>query len=506
MRVRGAVSAKLGLVLCLARNQRHPKRPPESRRSGRSTRKRTQRRKDAKLTAVFLTDDLKILEIVGKFTQCPSHFCFFNCGWPQLCGVSCLAETLMKLAIRLLLSALAIFSIAGAAEEIAPPVPQRFTIHSKVLNEDRVIWVRTPPGYERGREVYPVLYQTDGPWHVNETGSSVDFLTKNNRMPQVIIVAVENTDRTRDLTPTHWNRKLPEGKADPSPTMGGADKFLDFVQTELMPEVERRYRVAPYKIFAGHSLGGLLAIHVLITRPDMFNAYIAVSPSLQWDDGRTRTQAQQFFASQAKLNKTLFMSLASEGNTDNPISRNFAALEKSLSEHAPEGFSWKTEHFPDETHGSTVLRAHYAGLRMIFKAWEPARDEKTFDYVGGISGIEDHYRKLSERFGYAIPLPEGEINELGYSFKDEGKLDEAIAAFQRNVELYPESANVYKSLGEGLEAKGKFEAATENLQKAIALATKYNDANLGPYKQRLERITAEAKKANEKKAIAAEAR
>lgn len=405
----------------------------------------------------------------------------------------------MRFAIRLLLTVLAVFSVASEGEEIAPPVPQSFTMHSKVLNEDRVIWVRTPRGYDRSTHIYPVIYQTDGPWHVNEIGSSIDFLVTNTRMPEVIVVAIENTDRTRDLTSTH--HKLPEGKTDPFPTAGGADKFLDFIEAELMPEVQKRYRVAPYNILTGHSLGGLLAIYALITRPNMFKAYLAVSPSLQWDDGRVLHQAQQLFATQAKLNSTLFMSLAGEGNSDNPMSRNFSALEKSLSQHAPEGFLWKAEHYPDETHGSTVLRAHYAGLCMIFKGWDPPRDE-TSGFIGGLAGIEDHYRKLSQRFGYSIPLPETVINELGYQLKNDGKLDEAIAVFQRNVQLYPESANAYKSLGEGFEAAGKYDAASENLQQAIALAAKYTDANLGPYKQRLQRIAAEAKNAAQKKAIA----
>jgi len=148
-----------------------------------------------------------------------------------------------------------------------------------------------------------------------------------------------------------------------------------------------------------------------------------------------------------------------------------------------------------------VLRAHYTGLCMIFTGWDPPRDE-TSGFIGGLAGIEDHYRKLSQSFGYTIPVPETVINELGYQFKNDGKLDEAIAVFQRNVELYPESANAYKSLGEGFEAAGKYDAASENLQKAIVLATKYTDANLGPYKQRLQRITAEAKNAAEKKAVA----
>jgi predicted alpha/beta superfamily hydrolase len=90
------------------------------------------------------------------------------------------------------------------------------------------------------------------------------------------------TDRTRDLTPTHADIKNPDGTVTAFPTSGGADRFLDFIQTELIPEIEKRYRTAPYRIFAGRSLGGLLAIHALFTRPDLFNAYIAVSPSSPW--------------------------------------------------------------------------------------------------------------------------------------------------------------------------------------------------------------------------------
>jgi predicted alpha/beta superfamily hydrolase len=118
-------------------------------------------------------------------------------------------------------------------------------------------------------------------------------------------VGIANTDRTRDLTPTHADIKNPDGTTVTAfPTSGGADRFLDFIQTEPIPEIEKRYRTAPYRIFAGHSVGGLLAIHALITRPDLFNAYIAVSPSLQWDNGHTLRQAQQFFATNAELKKT----------------------------------------------------------------------------------------------------------------------------------------------------------------------------------------------------------
>ena len=399
------------------------------------------------------------------------------------------------------LSLFGIFCVAvmgSSAQEVAPPIPQRLDIHSNVLKEDRVIWVRTPRGYQQSKGVYPVLYQTDAPGHVNETGSTIDFLVENGRMPALIIVGIANTDRVRDLTPTHADLKNPDGTVNAFPTSGGADRFLDFIQTELMPEIEKRYRTAPYRIFAGHSLGGLLAIHALISRPDLFNAYIAVSPSLQWDDGHTLHKAQKFFANHGEVKKALFFSLANEGSTDNPMGRNFEQLQKTLADGAPKGLVWQSARYPDEDHGSTVLRAHYDGLRTVFSGWLVTRDEKTGLQGGGLAGLEEHYRKLSERYGYAVPVPENLMNGLGYQLMARKNLEEAIAVFQKNIELYPESANTYDSLGEGLEAAGKFDTAKQNFQKAIELAKKNNDGLLPEFEKHLERVTAEAKAAEKK--------
>ena len=379
--------------------------------------------------------------------------------------------------------------------------PERLGIHSNVLNEERVVYVRTPPGYSQGKAVYPVVYETDAPGHISETAGNVDWLVNSNRMPQVIIVGIANTDRTRDLTPTHWDGKNPDGTVTPFPTSGGADKFLEFIQTELMPEIDKRYRTAPYRIFAGHSLGGLLAIHALISHPDLFNAYIAVSPSLQWDNGRTVRQAQEFFASHKELNKTLFFSLASEGNTKNPMADNFTEFDNLLKDHAPKGLRWKMQRYPDEDHGSTVLLAHYAGLKLVFDGWQVPRDEN-FNVVGGLAGVEKHYKELSERFGYNIQVPENTLNNLGYELMGRKLPDQGIATLRRAVELYPNSANVYDSLGEALEGTGKFDEATQLFQTAIDMAAKTDDANLPQFKQHLVRVTAEAKSAASKSAQA----
>ncbi len=380
--------------------------------------------------------------------------------------------------------------LCTAAQDLAPPVPQRLVVHSSILSEERTIWVRAPRAYDRDKAPYPVLYLMDGPAHINEIGSTVDFLAQNNRMPPVIVVGIANTDRTRDLTPTHWDAKRPDGTVNANPTSGGGDHFLDFIQKELMPEVEKRYRASCYRIFAGHSLGGLMVIHTLITRPELFQAYIAVSPSLQWDDQRTLHQAQQFFAAHPELKKALFFSLGNEGNTPNPMGDGFEQLQKTLTAKAPKDFHWDSERYRDEDHGSTVLRAHYAGLRTVFADWRmPINAENGFP-EGGLAGVEKHYHDLTERYGCAVQPPENLVNQLGYQLMGEKKLDEAIAAFQRNVELYPGSANVYDSLGEGYENAGKLELAIQYTEKAIAKGSEAGDPNLDLYKAHLKRVQA----------------
>ena len=72
----------------------------------------------------------------------------------------------MKLAFcRVVVLALAVGfqAIPSAAQDLTPPIPKKMTVHSNILNEDRVVWVRTPHGYEQGNAAFPVLYITDGP-------------------------------------------------------------------------------------------------------------------------------------------------------------------------------------------------------------------------------------------------------------------------------------------------------------------------------------------------------
>ncbi|MEK6280102.1 MAG: alpha/beta hydrolase-fold protein [Acidobacteriota bacterium] len=400
--------------------------------------------------------------------------------------------------IRAVMGIVAFLVLATASASAQIPGVSTLTIKSSVLGEDRVILVRPPARYDTNKLSYPVLYMTDGDAHIAHTSSSAEFLARNGRMSELIVVGITNTDRTRDLTPTKPSQTGATG-APQFPTAGGADKFLKFIETELIPEIEKRYRVRPYRILAGHSLGGLFTFHALLSRPEVFGSYVAVSPSLQWDNQILVKRAEDFFKTHKELNATLFMTL---GNEPGPIDDSFHQMKQVLTRNTTNGFEWEAQQWPDEDHGSVVLRSHYFGLRQVYAGWQMPRDPDSGAIAGGLKGAEEHYKKLSEKFHYSIPVPENLVNQIGYQHLFGDQTEQAIAVFKTNVERYPESANVYDSLAEAYERSGRIDLATPLYEKAQALGQQNKDPNAALFRANYERAAEKLKQEAAKKAQA----
>ena len=378
----------------------------------------------------------------------------------------------------------------GYGAQRTPPASstvKRITLKSAVLGEERILLVRTPAGYETNKMSYPVLYMTDGDTHMGHTSSTIEFLNRNGRISDLIVVGVVNTDRTRDLSPVKSTIKNAGGGLQ-FPTSGGANNFLKFFETELIPEIEKHYRVQPYRILAGHSMGGLFAIHSMISKPGLFNSYVAVSPALNWETSEVMTRAEEFLKNQKKkLKITLFVSL---GNEPGAIGQSFDRFKQLLSKTSFEGFAWQAERMDDEDHGSVVLRSYYFGLRKVFDGWQLLRDHNTGAVAGGLKGADEHYKKLSDKLGYSITVSENVINQMGYQLFFNGKVEEAIAVFKANVERYPESANVYDSLAEAYERRGQIDLAEPLYAKAWTLGQQNNHPGAAVYKTNYERVHA----------------
>lgn len=255
-------------------------------------------------------------------------------------------------------------SIAQAAAPDATPtralLAQTFTIESTVLGETRRINVYTPPGYEAGSTRYPVLYMPDGGVEEDfpHVSATIEAGILAGQMRPVLLVGIENTERRRDMTgPTD----VAEDRTI-APRVGGSAAFRAFIRDELMPEVDRRLRGDGQTAIIGESLAGLFIVETFFTEPTLFDGYIALSPSLWWNDKALLRAAPAWLQAHPRLENRLLLTSANEPG----IEAETAALAKALADHAPKGLDWSHQPRPDLRHDTIYRNASPGLLRQLF--------------------------------------------------------------------------------------------------------------------------------------------
>jgi predicted alpha/beta superfamily hydrolase len=209
---------------------------------------------------------------------------------------------------------------AATAATSKAPVRDTFSIDSRLLGEVRPINVWTPPGYrERPAESWPVLYMPDG--GIDEdfphVVRAVDSLIKAGSIRPVFVVGIPNTQRRRDLTgPTRV-------KSDSAiaPRVGGAASFRSFIRGELIPAIERRYRVTAERSIIGESLAGLFIVETYLLEPSLFTHYVALDPSLWWNDRALLDAQRAAMPAVAAAPRTLYIATSNEPNIVVPTAR-----------------------------------------------------------------------------------------------------------------------------------------------------------------------------------------
>ena len=269
--------------------------------------------------------------------------------------------------LRFLLAiCVACFASHACAAPASAPAPlsigETWTIDSAVLGEQRRINVYVPAGLPAGTAL-PVMYMPDG-------GMLEDFLhiagllqvgASNGTTRPFLLVGIENIQRRRDLTGPTENAK--DRKV--APQVGGSQAFRRFIRTELMPEVAKRYRITTETAIVGESFAGLFVVETLALEPDLFGTYIAIDPSLWWNDGRL---AQQLAANppQAASGKSLFIAASRDGVPSVGQAALAAAFRK-----VPR-MVFRYEDLPGETHATVYHPAALKAFRELLKPAAPA--------------------------------------------------------------------------------------------------------------------------------------
>lgn len=270
---------------------------------------------------------------------------------------------LRTLIVGLILLAVAACPACLRTQAAPDPIPahETFRIASQALAEERVINVHLPPACAAHPDsAFPVLYMPDGgigedfPHIVN----TLTALTEAGEVVPLIVVGIENTQRRRDLTgPTEV-----ESDRRIAPVVGGSAAFRAFIRDELMPEVERRYRCAGRTGIVGESAAGLFIMETFCLEPTLFDAYIALSPSLWWNDHALVRGAEESVRRTASLGLTLYLAVADETDV-RPHTDAFAAI---LDQAAPVDLAWTYAPRPDLRHATIYRAESAAAFRAVF--------------------------------------------------------------------------------------------------------------------------------------------
>jgi len=357
------------------------------------------------------------------------------------------------------------------------------SLQSRILGEQRKIWVHVPDG---ANQKYPVVYVLDGDGHFSSVVGMIQQLSTggNNNCPKMIVVGITNTDRTRDLTPTHIDAAPPFMDSVSSKTSGGGEHFIAFIEKELMPHIEAKYPTAPYKMFIGHSFGGLAVMQTFVHHTDLFNAYICIDPSMWWDKQKLLKQAEKALAEKKFDGKSLYLGIANtleEGMDIKKVQkdtsaasehiRSILALDMAFVKNKKNGLKYSSKYYPDDTHGSVPFITEYDALRFFFDFFPMKFSMQDFtDSTGALADkYRNHFANLSQKMGYQLKPDEMEINFIGYDFLSRKLYKTAGSLFKLNVDNYPESFNVYDSYGDYFIAIGDQANAAIQLKKALAI-------------------------------------
>ncbi len=255
--------------------------------------------------------------------------------------------------------------LRGRAVQTPHFIPR--TMHSAVLGETRDFLVHLPESYHREpARSYGVVYVLDGSSQDGPTADGAALMARLGLTPELIVVGLPNVSgpgRQRDYTPPFMRQDLEAGDG----LMGQADRFLDFLEREVMPTVARDYRTTNQRLLAGHSRGGLLVSYALMARPRLFDAFLAHSPALWRDDGVLVTRLAAWLGSQSSLETFLYLSIGSEEVPR--MMEGFGGLRDALDRQAARaGLRWHADVVAGADHQSNGPRAAPLGLAAYFGA------------------------------------------------------------------------------------------------------------------------------------------
>ncbi|RMD85497.1 MAG: alpha/beta hydrolase, partial [Calditrichaeota bacterium] len=345
-------------------------------------------------------------------------------------------------------------------EQIA--IGQKYVIHSNILHQDRPIIVSLPKNYNPSKSHYPVLYLTDGLQNIWHVVGTLEVLTRTGSVPPMIVVGIESKSRLKDFTIT---------ASANHPGSGGGKNFLKFIEKELIPYVESKYSTNSFRVLEGHSLGGLFTASVLLNRPDLFNAYIVMSPAMWWNGEELTKKAEKFFMSHHILDKAIFFGVGTyESGTEYGMRKELKNFVDVITKYQPQKLRFTIKEIEKEGHMAAPLLSNYYGLKFVFS--DLAFPKSLLDNYNN-QAFWAHEKMIMSKYGNAAKQSAEYYVALATSLREGKRYSEAITVLIRSVEAYPFDVGLMNYLANTYELNGNYNAAINIYKNAIVVSKKY---------------------------------
>lgn len=358
---------------------------------------------------------------------------------------------------------------------------ERLILASKYIDETRTINISLPNGYADSTKKYPIILILDDELLFNTTSNIVNQLSNTSRMPESIVISLSSGEKHRNyfapnLYNNHQNRVYNYGNHQ--------KEFVNFLELELLPLLEKKYRTAHFKTFVGFSPSSVIGLYTLLNKPNLFQAYICFASGNIIGDGYEKEkrliEELETLYTQSKIKQSyLYVVSGSKDAESQPyINTNIKDFNEKLSKFNNKNIHIKAETIEGEGHTDVILPGLISAFNFIFP-----KEKWLVDYLdlikkeGDAKGnIYSFYQNLSNYYGFEI-YPNVDrlysmscLKNIGRRLIGTKKTEEAIDIYKYWIELYPSSHLAHYYLGLSYRENKENNNAITSFKKAYDLA------------------------------------
>lgn len=363
-------------------------------------------------------------------------------------------------------------SVSANNNDNSITIGKRVQLDSKVLKEQRELLIYTPDDYSPDKQ-YHVIYLLDGGVHFIPTVGILKSLMTYRIIPETILVAVKTTNRARDFLPPlsgEAQSKMQKWTQTKFPQFGGSDQFLSFFENELFPYIDKHYSVTPHKTLIGHSNGAVLSLYSMLSKPRLFDNYLAISPAPWWSEGQITQQLKALFKAHPDFDSNLYLTVGEEGKRFYGASATWSV---NLALQAPKSFNWQFNQIKQTTHNSVIFPSIYRGLQALYSEFTlPELDQMA--KFGEVTDVIKHYKNLSSKYGYKSEVTQSVLIDFADKQFAHQRKSQGMETLYYLVKQFPQSSHAHKNLADGYMKTEQYGKAKQSYEKALAIVEKLN--------------------------------